>query len=85
MGEVFAEAAKIGAVANGFFYEAETRDDGKTLTVEIPFLQAGVSMVQKTATLLSAILAENIQILSIHCSQTSLEDYYLSLIGGGKQ
>ena len=35
--------------------------------------------------LLSAILAENIQILSIHCSQTSLEDYYLSLIGGGKQ
>ena len=57
MGEIFAEAAKIGAVANGFFYEAETRDDGETLTVEIPFLQSGVSMVQKTAALLSAILA----------------------------
>ena len=32
--------------------------------------------------LLSAIIAQNIQILSINCSETSFEDYYLSLIGG---
>lgn len=33
-------------------------------------------------TLLAAILAGGVRILSIHCSQTSFEDYYLSLIGG---
>ena len=57
MGEIFAEAAKIGAVANGFFYEATSTDDGETVTVEIPFLQSGVDLVAKTAALLSAILA----------------------------
>lgn len=35
--------------------------------------------------LLSAILAGGVRILNIHCSQTSLEDYYLSVIGGAKQ
>lgn len=35
--------------------------------------------------LLSAILAGGIKILNIHCSQTSFEEYYLSVIGGGKQ
>ncbi|MBQ2718759.1 MAG: hypothetical protein IJF73_01690, partial [Clostridia bacterium] len=56
MGEIFAEAAKIGAVVNGFFYEATSTDDGETVTVEIPFLQSGVDMVAKTGALLSAIL-----------------------------
>lgn len=32
---------------------------------------------------LSAILAANITIVSVNCSQTSFEDYYLSVIGGG--
>ena len=32
---------------------------------------------------LSAILAAGITILSVNCSQTSFEAYYLSLIGGG--
>ena len=36
-------------------------------------------------TLLSAILAAGIQISSINCSQTSFEEYYLSLIGGAQQ
>ncbi|MBO7763070.1 MAG: PolC-type DNA polymerase III, partial [Clostridia bacterium] len=62
MGEIFAEAAKIGAVANGFFYEATSRDDGECVTVEIPFLQSGVAMVQKTAELLSAILANRYRV-----------------------
>ena len=57
MGEIFAEAAKIGAVANGFFYEAACRDDGTTVTVEIPFLQSGLAMLSRTGALLSAILA----------------------------
>lgn len=35
--------------------------------------------------LLSAILAAGIQISSINCSQTSFEEYYLSLIGGAQQ
>ena len=35
--------------------------------------------------LLSAILAAGVKILSINCSQTSFEEYYLSMIGGAKQ
>lgn len=35
--------------------------------------------------LLSAIIAGGVKILSINCSETSFEDYYLSLIGGAKQ
>ena len=57
MSEIFEEAAKIGAVANGFFYEAKTEDNGECLTVEIPFLSGGVSMLEKTSVLLSNILA----------------------------
>ncbi len=57
MREIFEEAAKIGAVANGFFYEATTRDDGECLTVEIPFSAGGVAFVSRTEGLLSAIIA----------------------------
>lgn len=32
---------------------------------------------------LAAILEENIRLLSVNCNQASLEDYYLSVIGGG--
>lgn len=35
--------------------------------------------------LLSAILAGGIKILNINCSETSFEDYYLSLIGGANK
>lgn len=35
--------------------------------------------------LLSAILAGGVNILNINCSETSFEDYYLSMIGGAKQ
>ncbi len=35
--------------------------------------------------LLSAILAAGIRILNINCSETSFEDYYLSMIGGAQQ
>ena len=31
---------------------------------------------------LSAVLEAGVKILSINCSETSFEDYYLSLIGG---
>lgn len=34
--------------------------------------------------LLGAIIGENIQILSVNCTQSSFEDYYLNLIGGGR-
>ena len=34
---------------------------------------------------LSTILDANITLLSVNCSQTSFEEYYLSVIGGGKQ
>ncbi len=35
--------------------------------------------------LLSAIIAGGVKILSVNCSETSFEDYYLSVIGGAKQ
>ncbi len=56
MPEIYREAAKIGAVSNGFFYEARCRTEGDTLAVEIPFTAAGVALLDKTAGLLSAIL-----------------------------
>lgn len=34
--------------------------------------------------LLSAIIGSGIRILSVHCSETSFEDYYLSVIGGAR-
>ena len=34
---------------------------------------------------LSAVLAANITLTSINCSQTSFEEYYLSMIGGGNR
>lgn len=34
--------------------------------------------------ILTAVLAENIKLLSINCSQTSIEEYYLSVIGGAR-
>lgn len=33
---------------------------------------------------LGAVIAGGVKILSVNCSETSFEDYYLSLIGGGK-
>lgn len=33
---------------------------------------------------LAAILAQNITLLSVNCSQTSFEEYYLSVIGGAR-
>ena len=35
--------------------------------------------------LLSAILAQGLKILNIHCGVTTFEDYYLSVIGGDRQ
>lgn len=34
--------------------------------------------------LLSAVIADGVKILSINCSETSFEEYYLSVIGGAK-
>ena len=35
-------------------------------------------------TVLAAILQDGITLLSVNCTETSFEDYYLSVIGGGK-
>ena len=57
MPELFSEAARVGLISYGFFNEAKTTDDGTTLTVEIPFLQPGVALLEKTAAMLSQILS----------------------------
>lgn len=35
--------------------------------------------------LLSSVIGSGVKILSVNCSETSFEDYYLSVIGGAKQ
>ena len=56
--EISAEAALCGAVTLGFFRGARVSDDGTTITVSIPFDDAGVSFVKtaNTEQLLSGIL-----------------------------
>ncbi len=56
MSEIFAEAAKIGAVSDGFFYEADCVDDGETVSVAIPFCESGLRLLAETGALLEAIL-----------------------------
>jgi len=69
-------------------------DDPKLLaqivkeTVENPceYTSDGVRLLGELdlTALLSAILAGGVRILNIQCSQTSFEDYYLSVIGGAR-
>ena len=56
--EIAFEAAMCGAVTNGFFGGARYSDDGETVTVAIPFCDAGVDFVRNsdTESILSAIL-----------------------------
>ena len=56
-GEITAEAALCGAVTNGFFSNAEYRDDGETIYATLPFSIFGVDFVKNADT--EAIL-ENI-------------------------
>ncbi len=56
--EIIYEASLFGAVTLGFFSYANYRDDGETMTVEIPFFDEGIDFVKKanTETILSNIL-----------------------------
>ncbi|MBO5892133.1 MAG: ATP-binding cassette domain-containing protein [Oscillospiraceae bacterium] len=53
---------------------------------QLEYTSDGVKIIGETDLndLLSAIISENIRILSINCNETSFEDYYLSVIGGVK-
>lgn len=54
---------------------------------KIEYTADGIKIIGDTDLnrLLSAIISSGIQILSINCSETSFEDYYLSVIGGAKE
>ena len=56
--EIAYEAALCGAVTNGFFTDAKYSDDGETITISIPFCDAGVDFVRRSNTeaILSNIL-----------------------------
>ena len=56
--EVVLEASLCGAVTNGFFSDATYFDDGETITISIPFCNAGVDFVRcgNTEFILSNIL-----------------------------
>ena len=56
--EITAEAALCGAVTNGFFANAEYRDDGETIFAVLPFSILGVDFVRNadTESILSNIL-----------------------------
>ena len=57
--EVVLEASLCGAVTNGFFSGASYFDDGETITISIPFCDAGVDFVRcaNTEAILSNILS----------------------------
>ena len=59
MHEVADEATRIGAVTQGFFYDAAYTDDGETIVCELPFLAPGIDLVNDTQTsdLIERILA----------------------------
>lgn len=58
-----------------------------TTDAQCEFIAGGVKISGNIdlTTLLSAILAAGLKVLSVNCSQTSFEDYYLSVIGGANQ
>ncbi|MBO5907766.1 MAG: PolC-type DNA polymerase III [Clostridia bacterium] len=63
--EIAYEASLCGAVTSGFFSGAEYRDDGETVSVLIPYGDAGVNFVRKsnTESILSNILLSRYGIL----------------------
>ncbi len=58
MGEVIAEARRVGTVINGFFDRFETALDGNVITVSIPFPSGGIDLLDlaRTGQLFSAII-----------------------------
>ena len=58
MDEVVEEAVKCGAIAKGFFDEAVYRDFGEQIEVQLPYLESGILLMEKTHTadILSRIL-----------------------------
>lgn len=53
---------------------------------KLEYTADGVKIIGDTdlTAVLSAIINDGIKILSVNCSETSFEDYYLSVIGGAK-
>ena len=58
MDEIVEEAVKCGAIAKGFFDEAVYRDFGQQIEVQLPYLESGILLMEKTHTadILSRIL-----------------------------
>ena len=50
MGEIAEEAMRVGAVTPGFFYDAAYYDDGTTVTCSLPYLLAGIGIVNDSGT-----------------------------------
>ena len=70
--EVVLEASLCGAVTNGFFSGASYFDDGETITISIPFCDAGVDFVRcaNTEAILSNILSSRYRVsrsISVVC------------------
>ena len=76
--EIACEAALCGAVTNGFFSAAKYFDDGETITVALPFCDAGVDFVRNSNTeqILSNILSSRYSVrrnVSIVCGEGAEE------------
>lgn len=60
---------------------------GNLISNKMEYTADGVKIIGDVDlnSLLSAIIESGIHILSVNCSETSFEDYYLSVIGGAKE
>ncbi len=58
MSEVFAEAARIGVVFRGFFESYDIEISGETVTISIPFLKGGITLLDlaKTSDVIAGII-----------------------------
>ncbi|MBO5912639.1 MAG: hypothetical protein J6Q76_04110, partial [Clostridia bacterium] len=52
---------------------------------ELSFVSYGVSLRGEIDLnyMFNALLSNNVKITSVNCDETGIEDYYLSLLGGG--
>ncbi len=80
MGDVFAEAGRVGVVANGFFDKYELKEDGEKIIVSIPFSSGGINLLDlsRTASVIEGIIRSEFSLsykVEIKSGENAEEEY----------